>query len=90
VVGGLDARSTETAAALYRLVVDTVVPVSSSRAASSSWPDTSTRRCRARGRTRGGGAEQPLGSFGLAMRQMIARSVTTWTARGEMPDPPAT
>ncbi len=33
VVGGVDARSTETAAALYRLVVDTVVPVSSPRVA---------------------------------------------------------
>ena len=33
VVGGVDARSTEAAAALYRLVVDTVVPVSSSRVA---------------------------------------------------------
>ena len=33
VVGGIDARSTETAAALYRLIVDTVVPVSSPRVA---------------------------------------------------------
>ena len=33
VVGGVDARSTETAAALYRLIVDTVVPVSSPRVA---------------------------------------------------------
>ena len=33
VVGGIDARSTETAAALYRLIIDTVVPVSSPRAA---------------------------------------------------------
>ena len=33
VVGGMDARSTETAAALYRLIVDTVVPVSSPRVA---------------------------------------------------------
>lgn len=33
VVGGVDARSTEAAAALYRLVVDTVVPVSSPRVA---------------------------------------------------------
>ena len=33
VVGGVDARSTEAAAALYRLIVDTVVPVSSPRVA---------------------------------------------------------
>ena len=33
VVGGVDAGSTETAAALYRLIVDTVVPVSSPRVA---------------------------------------------------------
>ena len=33
VVGGVDARSTEAAAALYRLVVDTVVPVSSPQVA---------------------------------------------------------
>ena len=33
VVGGVDGRSTETAAALYRLIVDTVVPVSSPRVA---------------------------------------------------------
>ena len=33
VVGGVDAGSTETAAALYRLIVDTVVPVSSLRVA---------------------------------------------------------
>jgi len=33
VVGGIDARSTETAAALYRLIVDAVVPVSSPRVA---------------------------------------------------------
>lgn len=33
VVGGVDARSTETAAALYRLIVDAVVPVSSPRVA---------------------------------------------------------
>ena len=33
VVGGVDARSTETAAALYRLIVETVVPVSSPRVA---------------------------------------------------------
>ena len=33
VVGGVDAGSTQTAAALYRLVVDDVVPVSSSRVA---------------------------------------------------------
>ena len=33
VVGGVDTRSTEAAAALYRLVVDTVVPVSSPRVA---------------------------------------------------------
>ena len=33
VVGGVNARSTEAAAALYRLIVDTVVPVSSARVA---------------------------------------------------------
>lgn len=33
VVGGVDARSTEMAAALYRLIADTVVPVSSPRVA---------------------------------------------------------
>ena len=36
VVGGVDAASTEAAAALYRLVVDTVVPVSSPRVAEMS------------------------------------------------------
>ncbi len=36
VVGGVDARSTEAAAALYRQIVDTVVPVSSPRVAEMS------------------------------------------------------